>query len=200
MAWAIVFLPAVLRATKETPLRSAEHFRRGMQVIAPGYENVLRAPSDQRQMTAPVSRPAPVADIAARPAPVSRTATRRVSVSRTATRPAPRRSASAQSRSRATISRKQLHRQALGVLLTLAGWSAIAALFLGGGYWELHLAIDASIGLYVVYLVEERRRAIERVAKVRALRRRPARNPQQDLVPRPSDIRLYDTWAAVEEG
>lgn len=84
--------------------------------------------------------------------------------------------------------------------LTLAGWSAIAALFLGGGYWELHLAIDASIGLYVIYLAEERRRGIERAAKVRTLRRPPARMPQQAPVPRPNDIRLYETWAAVEEG
>ncbi|MQB00746.1 MAG: hypothetical protein GEU78_10715 [Actinobacteria bacterium] len=180
MAWAIVFLPAVLRATKETPLRSAEHFRRGMQVIAPGYEQPLPTRLHHGREPARASRPAPE--------------------SRTPARPAPRRSSFTPSRSRASMSRKQLHRQALGVLLTLAGWSAIAALFLGGGYWELHLAIDASTGLYVVYLVEERRRAIERAAKVRTLRRRPARKPQQDVVPRPSDLRLYDTWAAVEEG
>jgi membrane protein implicated in regulation of membrane protease activity len=181
MAWVIVFLPAVQRATKETPLRSAEHFRRGMQVIAPSYEQARRAREQHRQMAvARVSRPAPTA--------------------RGAGRPAQRRGSPAAARSRAGASRKQLHRQALGVLLTLAGWSGIAALFLGGGYWELHLAIDASIGLYAVYLAEERRRAIERATKVRTLRRRPARVPQQQPVPRPSDIRLHDTWAAVEEG
>jgi hypothetical protein len=84
-------------------------------------------------------------------------------------------------------------------LVTLAGWSGIAALFLGGGYWELHLAIDASIGLYAIYLIDERRRAIERATKVRTLRRGPARMPQRRPA-RPSDIRLHETWAAVEEG
>lgn len=34
-AWAMVFLPAVLRARQATPLSSAERFKRRMQLIAP---------------------------------------------------------------------------------------------------------------------------------------------------------------------
>jgi hypothetical protein len=176
MAWTIVFLPAVMRASKETPLRSAEHFARGMQVIAPGYDPDHRAEVVQRVSQEPAPRP------------------RRVATSRRPTRRAP-----ARSRSAAIAARKRLQRQALGVLLTFAAWSGIIALFLGGVYWELHLALDASIGLYAVYLVEERRRAAERVAKVRSIHRRPVRRVPPMQAARPGDIRLFDGWAAVEE-
>jgi hypothetical protein len=175
MAWTVVFLPAVLRATKETPLRSAEHFARGMQVIAPGYAPNVRAELVQRVTQQPGPRPR-----------------RRVAANRRPTRPVPGRSA-------ARAARKRLHRQALGVLLTFAAWSGIIALFLGGVYWELHVAIDASIGLYAIYLVEERRRAAERVAKVRPIHRRPVRRVPPMQSARPGDIRLFDGWAAVEE-
>jgi hypothetical protein len=180
MAWAIVFLPAVQRAAKQTPLRSAEHFRRGMQVIAPAYEQVPLHPQTGRRVAGqprsmPTTRARELPTRARRPAPVAR-------------------------RSVSARSRRQLHRQALGVLLTMAGWSAIAALFLGGAFWELHVAIDASIGLYAIYLVEEKRRAMERSAKVRTLRRPPLRPARQLPIARPTDIRLFETLAAVEEG
>lgn len=168
VAWLVVFLPALLRATQETPLRSAEHFRRGMEVISPSYEpgffGELR--ERHRRADAPPMRPQP------RPP-------------RPATQRPGRRAA------KARVNKAQVRRQVLAVMLTLAGWSAIAAVFLGGGYWELHLAIDAITALYVFHLADERRRRAERAAKVRRL---PPR-----AVGRPNDVLLYDTWSAVEE-
>ena len=166
VAWILVFLPAVLRATQQTPLRSAEHFRRGMEVISPAYEPGFFAELRER-----ASRSTTAAESRRRPprAPTPR-------VRRRATR--------------ARSSQKQIRRQLLAALLTLAGWSAIAALFLGGGYWEIHIAIDVMTAFYVLFLVEERRRRAERVTKVRRIRPRQAS--------RPNDVLLHDT-SAVEE-
>ena len=165
MAWMFVFLPAVLRATQQTPLRSAESFRRGMQVIAPGYERALE---QQRavQQRAFHDRSRPRRQAAPVPA-----------------RPSPRRVAAA---------RQRIRRQVLAAMLTLAAWSGIAALFLGGAAWELHLLVDACLGLYVLFLADERRRRVERATKVRSIRPRASRPD--------NEIKLFETWAAAEEG
>jgi hypothetical protein len=39
--------------------------------------------------------------------------------------------------------------------------------------WDVHVAIDGCLALYVAYLMEAKRRRDERVAKVRHLSRRP---------------------------
>jgi len=186
VAWVIVFLPAVQRAARQTPLRSAEHFRRGMQVIAPAYERVRVEQLHRRRVAvARVAGPSARQERPSRPHHPSR----------------PRRNAPARvARDPAAAARRQLHRQALCVLLTLAAWSAIAAIFLGGLFWELHVALDASIGLYAIYLVEEKRRAAERRAKVRPLRKPAARASVAAPGARPGDIRLFDGLGAVEEG
>ena len=43
------------------------------------------------------------------------------------------------------------------------------ALAWGGGWWEVHLAIDVSIAIYLVLLLETKRRREERLRKVRPL-------------------------------
>ncbi|MDQ3964674.1 MAG: hypothetical protein M3277_12315 [Actinomycetota bacterium] len=79
---------------------------------------------------------------------------------------------------RASFRRGQKRRQQ--ILLALCGAAAIsffAALVGGGAAWEAHLALDASLGLYVMLLLDAKRRRAERGTKVHALRRRqvPAR-------------------------
>ncbi len=61
----------------------------------------------------------------------------------------------------------------LGSLLTL-----MSATALGGGVWEIHLALDAGLALYVVLLLETKRRRIERKEKVRLLSERLKARPQ----------------------
>lgn len=54
----------------------------------------------------------------------------------------------------------------LGALLPL---SAIIAVVMGEGWWELHIAFDFSFALYVALLLEAKRRRQERLRKVRPL-------------------------------
>jgi hypothetical protein len=42
----------------------------------------------------------------------------------------------------------------------------VIALLSGGSYWEVQLAFDASLALYVVLLLDAKRRRAERVEKV----------------------------------
>lgn len=79
---------------------------------------------------------------------------------------------------RASFRRGQKRRQQ--ILLALIGAAAIsfvAAFLAGGAAWEAHLALDASLALYVILLLDAKRRRAERDSKVHTLRRRqiPAR-------------------------
>lgn len=71
---------------------------------------------------------------------------------------------------RSSFERGQRRRKRLLIgLLVGAGASLFAAIFAGGGMWELHLAVDASLALYVVLLREAKRRREEHSSKVRSL-------------------------------
>ena len=64
-------------------------------------------------------------------------------------------------------------------LLAAALLTGIVAVFNGGGSWEVHLAVDLSLGLYVALLIEAKRRRAESVTKLRTLEsRRAAREPE----------------------
>lgn len=78
-------------------------------------------------------------------------------------------------RARAAFRRGQRRRRRILVLLaTAALTSAGVAIVKGGPWWEVHLAADLALGLFVVLLLEAKRRRAERVAKVRRLERQPA--------------------------
>lgn len=63
----------------------------------------------------------------------------------------------------------------LGAAAALSGF---VALFTGGGMWEVHLAVDVSLALYVALLLEAKRRRFEQITKLRSLEaRRTARAP-----------------------
>ena len=47
--------------------------------------------------------------------------------------------------------------------------TGLAALFTGGGGWEVHLGADALLALYVAMLLETKRRREERAVKLRSL-------------------------------
>jgi len=129
LAWIAVFLPAVLRARQNSPLSTAERFRRRMQLMAPrartGRWVVIPEPHDR-----PASR-----------------------------------------------SFRRARDRRLRIFVTLigaAGASALLALVAGGGMWEVNLALDASLALYVALLLEAKRRREERERKVhRMASRRP---------------------------
>ena len=68
-------------------------------------------------------------------------------------------------------------------LVVGAALSGIVALFTGGGMWEVHLAVDASLALYVALLMEAKRRRAEQVTKLRSLEaRRKPRAPEVTFV------------------
>lgn len=140
-------MPAVMRVREGTPLRSAERFRRGMESIAPGSPPLAQDASSQpdaAQPDAPAPRRRP------KPAPV----------------PEDRRSR------RAAVRRRQrLRTELLGFLATAAFLSGMAAVAIGGVLWEVNLAFDAALGLYVVVLLDDKRRRLERTTKVRRIRR-----------------------------
>lgn len=50
------------------------------------------------------------------------------------------------------------------VVVTLA-----AAVLLHGGWWEIHIATDFTLALYIAGLLETKRRRVERRAKVRSI-------------------------------
>ena len=64
-------------------------------------------------------------------------------------------------------------------LLTAALLTGVVAILSGGGAWEVHLAVDLSLGLYIALLIEAKRRRSETITKIRTLSsRRSAREPE----------------------
>jgi hypothetical protein len=124
LAWIAVFLPAALRARQNSPISTADRFRRLMRVMAPhaatGRWVVVPDPYEGRA-----------------------------------------------SRSHRRGQRRRL--QIFIFLVAAAGLSGAVALFSGGGMWEVNLALDASLALYVALLLEAKRRAEERERKVHSM-------------------------------
>lgn len=93
---------------------------------------------------------------------------------------------------RASFRRGQKRRQQ--ILLALIGAAAIsflAALLSGGAAWEAHLALDASLALYVVLLLDAKRRRAERDTKVHTLRRR--------QIPAREEVSFYEPVRAASD-
>lgn len=129
LAWIAVFLPAVLRARQNSPISTAERFRRLMRVMAPhgrtGRWVVVPEPYE----------------------------------------------------SQASRSHRRAQRRRVRIFISLvaaAGLSGAVALFSGGGMWEVNLAFDASLALYVALLLELKRQREERERKVRRISSRRA--------------------------
>lgn len=81
---------------------------------------------------------------------------------------------------RSVQSHRKSQRRRTRILVVSGGMvivSAVAALSAGGGWWELHLLCDFSFALYVVMLLEAKKRRAERLQKVRPLatRSKPSR-------------------------
>ena len=74
---------------------------------------------------------------------------------------------------RAAYQRARVRRiRILAFLAAAAPASGALALFAGGSMWEVHIAFDFSLALYVALLVEAKRRRQERLTKVEPLVRR----------------------------
>ena len=74
---------------------------------------------------------------------------------------------------RAAYQKHRLRRiRILAVLAVAAPLSGIVAMLAGGSMWEVHIAFDLSLALYVALLVQARRRREERLTKVEPLGRR----------------------------
>ena len=97
-----------------------------------------------------------------------------------ADRPAGRRDSGPHRESREQFARAQRRRRRLlAFLLVSVVVSAAAALAFGGPMWELQLVFDASLGVYLVLLVEAKKRRAERRAVVRPIRTRRTSPPEQ---------------------
>jgi len=83
--------------------------------------------------------------------------------------------------------RTQAHRRRMFVALLLASvLSAVVAALRGGALWEVHLALDACLGIYVALLIDARKRRSEPSKKVSQLQHR---RPQ---APPPEEERVLD--------
>ena len=92
---------------------------------------------------------------------------------------------------RASFQRGQRRRIQILLALLLAALATFAVAFASGGAaWEVHLVSDASLGLYVVLLREAKRRRTERTVKVRTLRGRESREPEEE-------VRFYEPVQAM---
>ena len=78
--------------------------------------------------------------------------------------------------------RTQAHRRRMFVALLCASvLSAAAAALQGGALWEVHLALDACLGIYVALLIDAKKRRIEPSNKVSQLQeRRPPPPPPEE--------------------
>ena len=64
-------------------------------------------------------------------------------------------------------------------LLAASALTGFVAIFVGSAAWEVHLAVDLSLGLYVALLIEAKRRRADSLSKLRSLEaRRTARTPE----------------------
>ncbi|MEA2451600.1 MAG: hypothetical protein QOG04_310 [Actinomycetota bacterium] len=57
-------------------------------------------------------------------------------------------------------------------LLAAAAFTGLVGILNGGAAWEVHLAVDASLALYVALLIEAKRRRAEQETKLRSLEAR----------------------------
>jgi hypothetical protein len=68
-------------------------------------------------------------------------------------------------------------RRRLLILLLLAALGTLAvAVVREGGWWEINIAVDAALVVYVGVLLETKKRRVEQGVKVRKLHRRPERH------------------------
>jgi hypothetical protein len=70
-------------------------------------------------------------------------------------------------------------RRILGAMILACVGSLSAAFVLNGTAWEVHLACDGSLVLYLALLMEAKRRRRERMHKVRSLAKRRARRARR---------------------
>lgn len=119
LAWVVIYLPAASRIRGREPLKSAETFKRGLEVIGPAGPKPAKKES--------LASSLPVRVLPARAA-------------------------------------------LFAVLLTLALGSSVIAALKGGELWELHLAADACLALFVAWLLEEKHQRRKRVRDLRMTR------------------------------
>lgn len=67
---------------------------------------------------------------------------------------------------------QQLRKRIFIGLLAAAATTGVLAVFAGGGMWEVHLAVDASLAVYVGLLLGAKRRRREQEMKLRSLESR----------------------------
>ncbi len=83
---------------------------------------------------------------------------------------------------RASFRRGQRRRTRILLFLVTATLTAlIVAAIAGGGWWNIEVALDLSLAVYIALLMEAKRRREERLSKVRMISR-PARRNARDVV------------------
>lgn len=113
LAWIALFVPAIVRASKRSPLSTAERFRRRLDLIAPRYAQgrwVVMPDCDDR---------------------LARKSWRKG---------------------------QRLRRRIFGFLVAAVVVSGVLVIFYGSAMWSIHIAFDASLGLFVALLLFAKRR------------------------------------------
>ena len=164
LAWLALCLRAAARARDSGVIGSTDSFKRGLELIGPDHHP---------QFLKTYGRPAPVTSLPQTEdppipveVPVESLPPTEVEGERAPDRPVPKTTKPARDHKPLKVR--------LGPLVVLAVLLAGVVLTLGlalfGSGWELHLAFDAALALYVSWLFEDQhRRAVERRRKVTAL-------------------------------
>lgn len=88
---------------------------------------------------------------------------------------------------------QRLRRRLLVLLLSASAASLLAAIVVGGAMWEIALAFVASLGIYVVLLLEAKRRRTERAEVVRRIPTQERHVESEAFVASHADVPSFET-------
>lgn len=80
-------------------------------------------------------------------------------------------------------------RNILTVILGAAAFSGLLAIVAGGAFVEMHVGLDASLAVYVVLLLDAKKRRLERATKVRSIA--PERADREELTFIKEELQAY---------
>ncbi len=180
-AWVAICLPAATRAREKGPLESTALFKRGLELIGPDHHSEFVRTLGRPPEATRVEQEAPRPRTSERPQ-------RHSSAARLQRPPVRPTSADRSPTVGSSPAELDIRRGRALVFVALVGAVVITAgLAVLGSPWELHLATDAVLAIYVSWLLEEKHRRSERKRKVRSLQAARRRRTPEPLRPAVGD-------------